>query len=183
MKAVQPLASRTVVWILGFFLLLSIPGLVESAVGVALLPTGAAAPAFEAVDIDGRHFELEKELSKGPVFLVFWSIFCGPCREELPILESEKEKYADQKVQFATVNLDEPPRAKVVKGFADQQGFTFRILLNKTEEKNYEVDKLYQVKGTPASYLIDLGGTIVFSKYGPVSPQELHEAIEKLPAN
>jgi thiol-disulfide isomerase/thioredoxin len=62
-----------------------------------------------------------------PVLLVFWSIFCGTCRDELPILEQEKPKYLD-KVQIITVNLDEAPRAKTVKGFAKQQGFTMRML-------------------------------------------------------
>ncbi|MDB4285447.1 hypothetical protein N9903_00895 [bacterium] len=40
-----------------------------------LLPAGAQAPLFEGVDIDGKPFSLEVELARGPVFLVFWSIF------------------------------------------------------------------------------------------------------------
>ena len=40
-----------------------------------LLPAGEAAPKFEGVDIGGQPFSLEEELSRGPVFLVFWSIF------------------------------------------------------------------------------------------------------------
>ena len=40
-----------------------------------LLPVGSKAPAFTSVDIDGKPFVLEEELTKGPVFLVFWSIF------------------------------------------------------------------------------------------------------------
>ena len=97
-----------------------------------LLPVGSPAPAFEAVDTDGKAFTLAEALKEKPVLLVFWSIFCGTCRDELPILEQEKPKYAD-KVQFVTVNLDEAPRAKTVKGFAKQQGFTFRMLLNKID--------------------------------------------------
>lgn len=51
------------------------PSAAEGAGAEKLLPVGSAAPKFEAVDIDGKPFSLEKELSGGPVLLVFWSIF------------------------------------------------------------------------------------------------------------
>ena len=41
----------------------------------ALLSAGDAAPDFSMVDMDGNPFTLKEELAKGPVFLVFWSIF------------------------------------------------------------------------------------------------------------
>ena len=84
---------------------------------------------------------------------------------------------------MVSVNLDEPPRAKVVRGFAAQQGFTFPIVMNKTEEKSYEIDKSYLVKGTPVSYLIDAKGVIVEGHMGPLAPQDLKAALDKLPAD
>jgi peroxiredoxin len=97
------------------------------------------------------------------------------------VLESQKELFSSKSARVVSVNLDEPPRAKVVRGFAAQQGFTFPIVMNKTEEKNYEIDKSYLVKGTPVSYLIDAGGIIVDAHYGPVAPQDLKAALDKLP--
>jgi hypothetical protein len=81
-----------------------------------------------------------------------------------------------------SVNLDEPPRAKAVKGYLNQQGFTFPVIMNKTAEKNYDIDKSFQVKGTPTSYLIDSGGKIIDAHYGPVGPRELKTALDKLAA-
>ena len=80
-----------------------------------------------------------------------------------------------------SINLDEPPRAKVVRGFAAQQSFTFAIVLNKTAEKTYNIDVPYRVKGTPTSYLIDAKGIIVDSHFGPLSPQDLQTSLNKLP--
>ena len=77
------------------------------------------------------------------------------------MLESQKELFGSKKARVVSINLDEPPRAKVVRGFAAQQGFTFPIVMNKTEEKSYDIDKSYLVKGTPVSYLIDAKGIIV----------------------
>lgn len=148
------------------------------AVEAELLPLGSPAPAFEAVDIDGKAFTLSDSLKEKPVLLVFWSLFCGTCREELPILEQEQSKYAD-KVQIVTVNLDEAPRAKTVKGFAKQQGFTFRMLLNKIDGKEFLIDQTYKVKATPALYLVKKDGTIAYGHYGAINPEELAEVMAK----
>ena len=143
-----------------------------------LLPVGSQAPALEAIDTEGKPFTLAEALKEKSVLLVFWSLFCGTCRDELPILEQEQSKYADR-VQFVTVNLDEAPRAKTVKGFAKQQGFTFRMLLNKTEGREYQVDQTYKIKATPALYLIKKDGTIAYGHYGAINPEELAEVVAK----
>jgi thiol-disulfide isomerase/thioredoxin len=143
-----------------------------------MLPVGSPAPGFESVDTEGKAFVLADAIKEKPVLLVFWSLFCGTCRDELPILEQEQPKYAD-KVQIVTVNLDEAPRAKTVKGFAKQQGFTFRMLLNKIDGKEFLLDQSYKVKATPALYLVKQDGTIAFGHYGALNPEELAEVIAK----
>jgi len=148
--------------------------------GGDLIPVGEPAPAFEAVDIEGKPFTLQGALEQGPVLLAFWSIFCGTCRDELPILETEQPKYAG-KVQFVTVNLDEAPRAKTVRGFAAQQGFTFRILLNKIEGKEFQIDQAFRIKATPALYLVGRDGKVLYAHYGALGPQELAEVLAKVP--
>jgi peroxiredoxin len=151
------------------------------------LPVGSTAPLFESVDTDGKPFVLAEALKEKPVMLVFWSLFCATCLEELPIIEQEKPKFAD-KVQILAVNLDEAPRAKTVKGFAKQKGFTFRILLNKLEQKaedgsvvkkEFQVDTAFKIKATPALYLVNRDGTIAYGHYGALNPDELAEVVAK----
>lgn len=148
------------------------------AVDADLFPVGTPAPQFESIDTEGRSFILAEAIKEKPVLLVFWSIFCGTCRDELPILEQEKPKY-EQQVQFVTVNLDEAPRAKTVKGFAKQQGFTMRMLLNKIDGREFLIDQTYKIKATPAIYLVNRDGTIAYGHYGAINPEELAEVIAK----
>ena len=143
-----------------------------------LLPVGSPAPQFESVDTEGVPFTLAEAIKEKPVLLVFWSVFCGTCRDELPILEQEQPKYAD-KVQIITVNLDEAPRAKTVKGFAKQQGFTFRMLLNKIDGREFLIDQTFKIKATPALYLVKKDGTIAYGHYGAINPEELVEVVAK----
>jgi peroxiredoxin len=169
-------ANRTAAALLGSLLMFTAAP--ARAVDAEMLPFGSTAPAFESIDTDGRAFTLAEAIKEKPVLLVFWSIFCGTCRDELPILEQEQPKYTD-KVQIITVNLDEAPRAKTVKGFAKQQGFTFRMLLNKTEGREYQIEQAYKIKATPAIYLINRDGTIAFGHYGAINPEELAEVMAK----
>lgn len=80
-----------------------------------------------------------------------------------------------------TVNLEEPPRAQAVRSYVAQQGFTFPIVLTKTEGKNYGIDKAYLVQATPTAYLIDSGGVIVDTHYGPQDTKGLEASLDKLP--
>jgi len=98
------------------------------------------------------------------------------------VLESQKETFKKFNTRVVSVNLDEPPRAPAAKAFAVQQGFTFAIVLNKTKERAYEIEKAYNVKGTPTSYLIDGKGRVVESHYGPLNAEELQASLAKLPA-
>ena len=97
------------------------------------------------------------------------------------MLESHKELFEKKKARVITVNLDEPTHVKGVKGFSGQQGFTFPIILNKTETEAFKIDEVYNVMGTPTSYLIDASGTILEAHYGPLSPEELTTALGQLP--
>lgn len=74
MRTISTGAATVAAGMLGLLLLTS-PAGVKAADTGSLLPAGQEAPKFEAVDIDGNPFSLEEELTKGPVFLVFWSIF------------------------------------------------------------------------------------------------------------
>ena len=66
---------------------------------------------------------------KGQVIMLnFWASWCGPCRQEMPILEQLNNKY--QKLGFAVwgVNVDEDPA--LAEKLLKETGVTFPILLD-----------------------------------------------------
>jgi peroxiredoxin len=179
-------ARRGLAALLGAWLVLAAAA-PTAALDPETLPVGSPAPRFESVDPDGVPFSLDEALKEGPVLLVFWSLFCGTCMEELPIIEQELPKFGGR-VQILAVNLDEAPRARNVKQVAKQKGFTFRMLLNKVEQKaadgsvvkkEFEIDKAFRIKATPALYLVNRDGTIAYGHYGALNPDELAEVIAK----
>jgi thiol-disulfide isomerase/thioredoxin len=71
------------------------------------------APNLELKDLAGSTHKLA-ELRGSAVVFNFWATWCGPCREELPLLARLSHDYA--KVRFIAASADEAKdRAKVEK--------------------------------------------------------------------
>ena len=71
---VRSFTGGAATFVLSAFLLAQ-PGGASTPVAEDLLPAGEPAPMFEGVRINNKPFSLEEELTRGPVLLVFWSIF------------------------------------------------------------------------------------------------------------
>jgi len=68
---------------------------------------GQAAPDFRLKTLDGRTVTLASLRGK-VVLLNFWATWCGPCREEMPLLEKLRDELKPQGVEIWGVT-DEPP--------------------------------------------------------------------------
>lgn len=58
---------------------------------------------IEATDQNFKAEVLEAEL---PVFVDFWAVWCGPCRQIAPVFEELGNAYAG-KIKFVKVNVDQ----------------------------------------------------------------------------
>ena len=144
-----------------------------------LLGSGAAAPGFRLNDVDGARFSYGEEGRRKPLLLVFFSIFCDPCRVGLPIVQQIQDKYGDGSMDVAAVSLDGEALKATVAGFAKQEGYTFRVLIDEGDErKMFRVADSYRVTEMPAYFLVDRGGRIAFSRTGRLMEDDLFKAVQ-----
>jgi peroxiredoxin len=146
-----------------------------------MLEPGAAAPDFLLRDTAGEPFHFEAERAKYAYLLVFWSIFCEPCRLQMAAVQNLYQKYRDAGLRVAAVALDGEPLKNVVAGFVRQEGYSFQVLIDETDARDmFKAADAYGVSGMPSTFLVERSGRIAFSRVGLVKGDELEKSLKSV---
>lgn len=151
--------------------------------GVKSLEVGLPAPDFTVKDLDGKTFTFGDERTKRAHLLVFWSIFCEPCREEMPVIQRIADDYrAAGSLGVLAVNMDGQPFIDGIKGFLRQYKYTLRVILDELDAKGdqFAIADPFQVAGTPVIYLVDDAGKIAGSHLGRIGEADLRAMITRM---
>lgn len=139
------------------------------------------APDFSVLDVEKHPFRLSEEVSRKPVLLLFWSVFCDPCRAELTNLQKAQDRHAGRDLTVVAVAVDGEPLRDIIGGFARQEGYTFTVLIDELDAMGiWKVADAYGVAVTPTLLLLGKGGTVVLRKGGKVREDELEKAVSSL---
>ncbi len=147
--------------------------------GIEVLKAGTSAPDFEVRDIDDKAFRLKDCCGSDAVLLFFWSFFCGPCREEMPLINEMTRTFSGKGLQVVGVNLDGVEMKKAVQKFMVSEKIAFRIVFDELVGDAFRVADPYGVAGTPALFIVDKKGAITFVAVGAVTASQLRAEIEK----
>lgn len=146
-----------------------------------MIAVGAAPIPFALQDLEGKTVKLSDFLGKKAVLLGFWSFFCGPCREEMPVLDELAKKFGPQGLEVVTVNLDGPKLEKAVRKYMEAGPYSFRVLWEEFEGTAYKTADSYGVLGTPSVLLISKAGKVSWTHAGreetPVLEAEIRKAL------
>ncbi len=146
--------------------------------GIKMLEVGAAAPDFSIKDVEGKPFRLSDEKGKKAFLLVFWSIFCEPCRMEMPVIQKMYDKYRENGLDVVAIVLDGEPLIASINGFIKQEGYTFRVLIDELDSREiFKAADPYGVAETPTIYLLDRAGKVILARAGRVSEDEVQKSI------
>ena len=121
------------------------------------IAVGNAAPNFTATNIrTGKSVSLHGEY-RGAVTLVnIWATWCGPCRQEMPAMDSLYQALGPRGFRIAAVSIDSESVDGVKKFVADYH-LTFDVL----HDPKGVINGIYQTTGWPESFLVDRTGRII----------------------
>ena len=142
-----------------------------------LLPAGSKAPPFSLSDPDGKPVVFQPGKGGEPALLIFWSLFCPPCQEEMPLFADLALRHPPPALNAIAVNLDGDNLARAVAQYARQQRLPFPMAMDEKRGERFVTAGLYGVTGTPSLVLIDRDGVVVWSHEGRVDPLELESAV------
>ncbi|MEM7436417.1 MAG: TlpA disulfide reductase family protein [Myxococcota bacterium] len=118
----------------------------------ALAP-GDVPPAVDLRDRTGVPVNLESLRGK-VVLLDFWASWCGPCKQEMPVLEALHKKYKSQGLVIVGINIDN--QQKKMDNFLEANPVTFR----QVRDEKLAVASRYEPATMPSSYFIGRDGKI-----------------------
>ena len=146
---------------------------------------GDEAPTFFVRDLTEKNFFFSDTLKTGkPAVLSFFATWCGPCRVEMPVLDTLSQSYSD--INFYLVDVsgltqgkskmkEDPAKVKIM---VESLGVTLQVLM----DKYGKVAEKYGVKSLPRLVVIDQKSIVhyIHDGYAPGDEKKLKEVLAKL---
>ena len=152
---------------------------------MAELKVGDDAPTFFVRDLTEKNFFFSDTLKTGKAaVLSFFATWCGPCRVEMPVLDTLSQSYSD--INFYLVDVsgltqgkskmkEDPAKVKIM---VESLGVTLQVLM----DKYGKVAEKYGVKSLPRLVVIDAKSTVhyIHDGYAPGDENRLKDVLDKL---
>jgi len=138
---------------------------------------GDKAANFKLEALDGSTVSLDQLRGK-VVFLNIWATWCGPCREEMPSMETLYDELRTNR-DFVMLAVSQDTKGRIVVApYVEKNGYHFKVLL----DPENKVGEAYEVSGVPETFIIDRGGRIVAHHMGAFdwSRPDVKDALRQL---
>ena len=120
---------------------------------------GQLAPDFSLKSSTGENLRLS-EFRGDVVMINFWATWCGPCRQEMPLLDELYSRYQRVGFNLLGVNIDDDSGRAM--DMIEELGVNFPVLFDARKE----VSKLYEVEAMPVTVIVDRTGTVRYIHHG-----------------
>ena len=134
---------------------------------------GDPAPGFEGELLEGGGTLGLADLEGKPAVLNFWASWCGPCKDEAPMLREAHRRYGDR---IAFVGID------IKDARSDAIEFTerYRIDYPHVRDADLTIYDRFGLTGQPETFFLDENGVILEHVPGPLFRETLFQLLDSL---
>nr|WP_267887568.1 MULTISPECIES: TlpA disulfide reductase family protein [sulfur-oxidizing symbionts] len=133
-------------------------------------------PALQLANLQGEPIA-SSDWSGKVVVLHFWAAWNPICRREIPGLVRLQRELGERGLQMVGITLDLPQPARER---AQELAINYPLLLGGRSEIALARGLGNRFQGLPFTALFDRAGRLVFSHYGELAEERLHEVIMPL---
>lgn len=144
----------------------------DEPVGVQRTPATQREPAPDLTGptLDGGELSLS-DLRGKTVVLNTWASWCGPCKEELPVLAAASQSYP--KVQFVGLNVEDSPERAVA--MQEKYGIEYPSIVDENGQLFAQLPWL--PRALPGTLVIDPEGRVRATIIGQVTEKDLDSVL------
>jgi peroxiredoxin len=147
-------------------LLFTLPASAAST-GLPPIAYGKTPPNFSYDAGNGEH--RLSDWQGQPVLIHFWDSWCGPCKEELPLIVRARQRDPHLRVILLS---DEEPEA--THAYLKEQGIDLPVVI----DQHHRVFRAYGVHAIPVSVFLGRDGTVEHVSVGEMDWKEIEGALE-----
>jgi thiol-disulfide isomerase/thioredoxin len=115
---------------------------------------------FSAFTVDGKPLTMDS-LKNKVIFLNIWATWCGPCRAEMPTIQSLYNTVKSKDMVFVMLSIDRADPIRKVREYITKSDYTFPVYILKGQPTEQ-----LRVPTIPTTFIISKKGKVIRKEVG-----------------